>query len=141
MSNVPAELSYTSEHEWVSALTAEGTVRVGITDHAQDALGDVVYVDLPSVGDSVAAEDSFGEIESTKSVSDLFAPIAGEIVAVNEGLEDDPALVNSDPYGEGWIIEIRPENADDLANLLTAEGYQAELDKLSALRTRPCRGV
>lgn len=130
MSNVPAELSYTSEHEWVSALTAEGTVRVGITDHAQDALGDVVYVDLPSVGDSVAAEDSFGEIESTKSVSDLFAPIAGEIVAVNEGLEDDPALVNSDPYGEGWIIEIRPENADDLANLLNAEGYQAELDKL-----------
>ena len=130
MSNVPAELSYTSEHEWVSALTAEGTVRVGITDHAQDALGDVVYVDLPSVGDSVAAEDSFGEIESTKSVSDLFAPIAGEIVAVNEGLEDDPALVNSDPYGEGWIIEIRPENADDLANMLTAEGYQAELDKL-----------
>lgn len=130
MSNVPAELSYTSEHEWVSALTAEGTVRVGITDHAQDALGDVVYVDLPSVGDSVAAEDSFGEIESTKSVSDLFAPISGEIVAVNEGLEDDPALVNSDPYGEGWIVEIRPENADDLANLLDAEGYQAELDKL-----------
>ena len=129
MSNVPAELSYTSEHEWVSALTAEGTVRVGITDHAQDALGDV-YVDLPSVGDSVAAEDSFGEIESTKSVSDLFAPIAGEIVAVNEGLEDDPALVNSDPYGEGWIIEIRPENADDLANLLDAEAYKAELDKL-----------
>lgn len=130
MSNVPAELSYTSEHEWVSALTAEGTVRVGITDHAQDALGDVVYVDLPSVGDSVAAEDSFGEIESTKSVSDLFAPISGEIVAVNGGLEDDPALVNSDPYGEGWIVEIRPENADDLANLLNAEGYQAELDKL-----------
>ena len=130
MSNVPAELSYTAEHEWVSALTAEGTVRVGITDHAQDALGDVVYVDLPSVGDSVAAEDSFGEIESTKSVSDLFAPIAGEIVAVNEGLEDDPALVNSDPYGEGWIIEIRPENADDLANLLDAEAYKAELDKL-----------
>ena len=120
MSNVPAELSYTSEHEWVSALTAEGTVRVGITDHAQDALGDVVYVDLPSVGDSVAAEESFGEIESTKSVSDLFAPISGEIVAVNEGLEDDPAQVNSDPYGEGWIVEIRPENADDLANLLTA---------------------
>ena len=130
MSNVPAELSYTSEHEWVSALTAEGTVRVGITDHAQDALGDVVYVDLPSVGDSVAAEDSFGEIESTKSVSDLFAPIAGEIVAVIEGLEDDPALVNSDPYGEGWIIEIRPENADDLANLLDAEAYKAELAKL-----------
>lgn len=130
MSNVPAKLSYTSEHEWVSALTAEGTVRVGITDHAQDALGDVVYVDLPSVGDSVAAEESFGEIESTKSVSDLFAPISGEIVAVNETLEDDPAQVNSDPYGEGWIVEIRPENADDLANLLDAEAYKAELDKL-----------
>lgn len=130
MSNVPAELSYTSEHEWVSALTAEGTVRVGITDHAQDALGDVVYVDLPSVGDSVAAEESFGEIESTKSVSDLFAPISGEIVAVNETLEDDPAQVNSDPYSEGWIVEIRPENADDLANLLDAEAYKAELDKL-----------
>ena len=130
MSNVPAELSYTSEHEWVSALTAEGTVRVGITDHAQDALGDVVYVDLPSVGDSVAAEESFGEIESTKSVSDLFVPISGEIVAVNETLEDDPAQVNSDPYGEGWIVEIRPENADDLANLLDAEAYKAELDKL-----------
>lgn len=130
MSNVPAELSYTSEHEWVSALTAEGTVRVGITDHAQDALGDVVYVDLPSVGDSVVAEESFGEIESTKSVSDLFAPISGEIVAVNETLEDDPAQVNSDPYGEGWIVEIRPENADDLANLLDAEAYKAELDKL-----------
>ena len=126
MSNVPAELSYTSEHEWVSALTAEGTVRVGITDHAQDALGDVVYVDLPSVGDSVAAEASFGEIESTKSVSDLFAPISGEIVAVNETLEDDPAQVN----GEGWIVEIRPKNADDLANLLDAEAYKAELDKL-----------
>ena len=130
MSNVPAELSYTSEHEWVSALTDEGTVRVGITDHAQDALGDVVYVDLPSLGDSVAAEESFGEIESTKSVSDLFAPISGEIVAVNETLEDDPAQVNSDPYGEGWIVEIRPENADDLANLLDAEAYKAELDKL-----------
>ena len=130
MSNVPAELSYTSEHEWVSALTAEGTVRVGITDHAQDALGDVVYVDLPSVGDSVAAEESFGEIESTKSVSDLFAPISGEIVAVNETLEDDPAQVNSDPYGERWIVEIRPENADGLASLLDAEAYKAELDKL-----------
>ena len=142
MSNVPAELSYTSEHEWVSALTAEGTVRVGITDHAQDALGDVVYVDLPSVGDSVAAEDSFGEIESTKSVSDLFAPIAGEIVAVNEGLEDDPALVNSDPYGEGWIIEIRPENADDLANGLESfsrenvdSDFHAEIYKVGSLIT------
>ena len=84
MSNVPAELLYTSDHEWVSPLSAEGTVRVGITDHAQDALGDVVYVDLPSVGDSLDAEGSFGEIESTKSVSDLLSPVAGEVVAVNK---------------------------------------------------------
>ena len=92
MSNVPAELLYTSDHEWVSPLSAEGTVRVGITDHAQDALGDVVYVDLPSVGDSLDAEGSFGEIESTKSVSDLLSPVAGEVVAVNEALADDPIL-------------------------------------------------
>lgn len=128
MSNVPAELSYTSEHEWVTALTAEGTVRIGITDHAQDALGDVVYVDLPSVGDSLDAEETFGEIESTKSVSDLFAPISGEVVATNDALEDDPALINSDPYGEGWLIELRPANNDDLAELLSAEAYEAELD-------------
>lgn len=128
MSNVPAELSYTSEHEWVSALTAEGTVRVGITDHAQDALGDVVYVDLPSVGDSLDAEGTFGEIESTKSVSDLFAPVAGEVVAINEALEDDPALVNSDPYGEGWLVELHPANPEDLGSLLSAEAYKAELD-------------
>ena len=93
--------------------SAEGTVRVGITDHAQDALGDVVYVDLPSVGDSLDAEGSFGEIESTKSVSDLLSPVAGEVVAVNEALADDPAQVNSDPYGEGWLIELRPESADE----------------------------
>ena len=127
MSNVPAELSYTSEHEWVAALTAEGTVRIGITDYAQEALGDVVYVDLPSVGDSLEAGETFGEVESTKSVSDLFVPVSGEVVAVNEGLEDDPALVNSDPYGEGWLIEVRPANEADLASLLSAEAYEAEL--------------
>ncbi|MDO5751045.1 MAG: glycine cleavage system protein GcvH [Rothia sp. (in: high G+C Gram-positive bacteria)] len=128
MSNVPAELSYTSEHEWVAALSAEGTVRIGITDYAQEALGDVVYVDLPSVGDSLDAGETFGEVESTKSVSDLFVPVSGEVVAVNEGLEDDPALVNNDPYGEGWLIELRPANEGDLAGLLSAEAYQAELD-------------
>lgn len=127
MSNIPAELSYTSEHEWVTALTAEGTVRVGITDHAQDSLGDVVYVDLPEVGDSLEAEATFGEIESTKSVSDLFAPVSGEVVAVNDALADSPALVNSDPYGEGWLIELRPANEADLAGLLSAEAYEAEI--------------
>ncbi len=127
MSKVPAELKYTSEHEWVSALSADGTVRVGITDHAQDALGDVVYLDLPQEGDSLEANAVFGEVESTKSVSDLFAPLAGEVVAVNSALEDSPELVNSDPYGEGWILELRPEDPAAIEGLLTAEAYQAEL--------------
>lgn len=104
MSNVPAELKYTKEHEWVSELTADGTVRIGVTDHAQSELGDVVYVDLPEVGETIDAEATFGEIESTKSVSDLFAPIAGEVVAVNEDLADAPETVNSDPYGAGGLI-------------------------------------
>lgn len=127
MSQVPAELKYTKEHEWVSELTAEGTVRIGVTDHAQDALGDVVYVDLPEVGESLDADATFGEIESTKSVSDLFAPISGEIVAVNEELEGAPETVNSDPYGAGWLIEVRPADAADLDGLLSAADYEAEI--------------
>lgn len=127
MSNVPAELKYTKEHEWVSELTADGTVRIGVTDHAQSELGDVVYVDLPEVGESIDAEATFGEIESTKSVSDLFAPIAGEVVAVNEDLADAPETVNSDPYGAGWLIEVRPSDAADLEGLLSAADYEAEI--------------
>lgn len=127
MSNVPADLKYTKEHEWVGALTADGTVRVGVTDHAQDALGDVVYVDLPEVGETLEAEATFGEIESTKSVSDLFAPISGEVVAVNEELADSPETVNSDPYGAGWLIEVRPDNEADLDGLLSAADYEAEI--------------
>lgn len=127
MSDVPANLSYTAEHEWVSAVTADGTVRIGITDHAQDALGDVVYVDLPEVGETLEANSTFGEVESTKSVSDLFAPINGEIVKINDALEGAPELLNSDPYGEGWLIEVKPENESDLENLLDAEAYKAEI--------------
>lgn len=127
MSNIPADLKYTKEHEWVAATTADGTVRVGITDHAQDALGDVVYVDLPEVGETLDAESTFGEIESTKSVSDLFTPVAGEVVAVNEALEGEPALVNSDPYGEGWLIELRPADLSDLESLLSASDYEGEI--------------
>lgn len=127
MSQVPAELKYTKEHEWVSELTAEGTVRIGVTDHAQDALGDVVYVDLPEVGESLDADATFGEIESTKSVSDLFAPISGEVVAVNEELEGSPETVNSDPYGAGWLVEVRPADAADLDDLLSAADYEAEI--------------
>lgn len=127
MSNVPADLKYTKEHEWVGALTADGTVRVGVTDHAQDALGDVVYVDLPEVGETLEAEATFGEIESTKSVSDLFAPVSGEVVAVNEDLADSPETVNRDPYGAGWLIEVRPANEADLDGLLSAADYEAEI--------------
>ena len=127
MSNVPAELKYTKEHEWVSELTSDGTVRIGVTDHAPDALGDVVYVDLPEVGEALDADATFGEIESTKSVSDLFAPISGEVVAVNEDLADAPETVNSDPYGSGWLIEVRPANEADLDNLLSADDYTAEI--------------
>lgn len=127
MSEVPSNLSYTAEHEWITSLTDEGTVRIGITDHAQDALGDVVYVDLPEVGDSIEANESFGEVESTKSVSDLFAPINGEVVKINEELEDNAALLNTDPYGDGWLIEVKPENEADLEGLLDAEGYKSEI--------------
>lgn len=127
MSNVPAELKYTKEHEWVSELTADGTVRIGVTDHAQSELGDVVYVDLPEVGETIDAEATFGEIESTKSVSDLFAPLAGEVVAVNEDLADAPETVNSDPYGAGWLIEVRPNDAADIEGLLSAADYEAEI--------------
>ncbi|MFW0120805.1 glycine cleavage system protein GcvH [Rothia sp. CCM 9419] len=127
MSDVPANLLYTSEHEWVTAVTAEGTVKIGITDHAQQALGDVVYVDLPEVGESVVGSETFGEIESTKSVSDLFAPVSGEVVAINEEIEADPALVNTDPYEKGWLIELRPDNVEDLSTLLDAEAYAAEI--------------
>ncbi|MFW0155176.1 glycine cleavage system protein GcvH [Rothia sp. P6271] len=127
MSDVPANLLYTSEHEWVTAVTAEGTVKIGITDHAQQALGDVVYVDLPEVGENVVGSETFGEIESTKSVSDLFAPVSGEVVAINEEIEADPALVNTDPYEKGWLIELRPDNVEDLSALLDAEAYAAEI--------------
>ncbi|MGW4488901.1 glycine cleavage system protein GcvH [Amycolatopsis sp. NPDC004368] len=120
----PEELRYTEEHEWVA--TREGAlVRVGITEYAQDQLGDVVFVDLPEVGKHVDAGDAFGEVESTKSVSELFAPVDGEIVAVNSAVADSPELINSDPYGEGWLVEIRLDDPAGLDALLEAEAYQA----------------
>ncbi|GGB66029.1 glycine cleavage system protein H [Knoellia flava TL1] len=122
----PSDLRYTAEHEWVRA--AEGdTVRIGITSFAQDALGDVVYVSLPGVGDTVAVGDACGEVESTKSVSDLYAPLAGEVTAVNEALDASPELVNSDPYGEGWMYEMRPSDASAVDGLLDVEAYQQQL--------------
>lgn len=122
--SAPEELRYTEEHEWVAA--REGTlVRIGITEYAQDQLGDVVFVDLPEVGRQVGTGDVFGEVESTKSVSELFAPVDGEVVSVNNAVTDSPELINSDPYGEGWLIEIRLDDPAGLEALLEAEAYDA----------------
>lgn len=124
----PDDLAYTTEHEWVrNPGETEGSVRVGITHYAQDALGDIVYVTLPEVGTEIQTGEACGELESTKSVSDLFAPINGAVVARNEALEANPELVNSEPYGSGWLFEIRPAEPDELSSLLDAAGYQATL--------------
>jgi glycine cleavage system H protein len=125
----PQNLRYTDDHEW-ARLEADGTITVGITDHAQDALGDVVFVDLPAVGRSVDAKGTFGVVESVKTVSDLYAPCAGEIVAVNEELSGGPEQVNKDPYGAGWIVRLRPAGVDALAGLKTADEYDAYLATL-----------
>lgn len=122
----PEDLRYTSDHEWVRE-TGDGTVRVGITHYAQEALGDVVYVSLPAVGDTVESGGSCGEVESTKSVSDLYAPLPGTVEAVNDALDATPELVNSDPYGEGWMYELRLADGADTSGLLDAAAYQAEI--------------
>ncbi|AQT80121.1 glycine cleavage system protein H [Mycolicibacterium litorale] len=127
MSEIPADLRYTAEHEWVRR-TGDDTVRVGITDFAQSSLGDVVYVQLPDVGTDVTAGESFGEVESTKSVSDLYAPVSAKVVAVNGDLEANPGLVNSDPYGQGWLLDLQLDG-DTLEQgwsaLLDADAYQS----------------
>ena len=126
MSEIPADLRYTPEHEWVRR-TGDGTVRVGITDFAQSSLGDVVYVQLPDVGSEVAAGESFGEVESTKSVSDLYAPVTATVIAVNCDLESNPQLVNSDPYGQGWLLELEADDdtlEQGLSALLDADAYR-----------------
>ena len=121
---VPAELKYTSEHEWCSV--ADGRVRVGITDYAQSALGDIVFVQLPALGETVAAGETFGEVESTKSVSDLYAPVSGKVVAINDALDSSPELINSAPFGDGWIIEIEVSDASGaLDDLLDSAAYEA----------------
>ena len=127
MSEIPPELSYTAEHEWVQRV-GDDTVRVGITDFAQSSLGDVVFVQLPDAGADLTAGESFGEVESTKSVSDLYSPVTAKVVAVNGDLEGSPQLVNSDPYGEGWLLELRVDAdslEDGLRGLLNADAYQA----------------
>lgn len=123
----PSDLRYTSEHEW-AAPEEGGRVRVGITDFAQDALGDVVYVDLPAAGADLRAGETFGEVESTKSVSDLFSPVSGRVVERNEQLEDAPELVNQDPYGEGWMIVIEMADASELGELMDADAYRRTVE-------------
>jgi len=121
----PEDLKYTSEHEWVRQGTK--SVRVGITEFAQDALGDIVYVALPELGSSVETGTSVGELESTKSVSDIYAPVSGTVTARNDALDATPELVNSDPYGEGWLFEVEPTDSGELAGLLDSAAYQATL--------------
>ena len=125
MSDIPEDLRYTEEHEWVRLEGDE--VVVGITDHAQDALTGIVYVELPEVGANVSAGEVFGSVESVKSVSEIFAPLSGELRAVNEALEDAPELINDDPYGTGWIVRMRLEDNGVLGDLLDAAGYRALL--------------
>ncbi|GAA1451790.1 glycine cleavage system protein GcvH [Nesterenkonia lacusekhoensis] len=127
MSNIPAELKYSAEHEWVATTDTDGVVRIGITDFAQDALGDVVYVEHPEIGSSASAGDVIGEVESTKSVSDIYAPVSGEIVAVNESLDENPGAINTDPYGAGWLFDVRLSDASELDSLLTADDYENQV--------------
>lgn len=123
--NIPANLKYTNEHEWVRV---EGdVVYVGITDYAQEQLGDIVFVDIPTVGETLNAGDTIGTIEVVKTISDIFCPISGEVLEVNEALEENPALVNQDPYGEGWLVKIKPAADSDFDVLLDAEAYKALL--------------
>jgi glycine cleavage system H protein len=126
MTNIPADLKYTAEHEWVQVID-ESTIRFGITDYAQDALGDIVFVSLPNVGDSLTAGGTCGEVESTKSVSDIYAPVSGEVIARNDAIETAPDTLNNDPYNNGWIVDVRVSgNATELAAaLMDAAAYQA----------------
>lgn len=124
--NVPSELKYTKEHEWVRV---EGdTATVGITDWAQGELGDIVFVELPDIGAEVAQMESFGTIEAVKAVSELYAPLSGKVVEINSGLDDDPMVVNKDPYGDGWMIKIELADASQVEQLLTADGYKSIID-------------
>ena len=127
MSDVPDDLRYSSDHEWVKE-EAGGRLRIGVTDYAQDALGDVVYVGVPAVGTVVTAGSSVGEVESTKSVSDIYSPVSGSIVEANDELTDAPQRINEDPYGEGWIFVIEPSDATETGALLDAAGYRALID-------------
>lgn len=128
MSQNPSELYYAKTHEWVRR-EEDGTVTVGITEHAQDALGDVVYVETPEVGDSIAAGDQAGVVESVKAASDIYAPVTGEVIATNEALEDAPEIVNSDAFNDGWFFKLQPEDMGELGALMSAEEYEQFCDE------------
>jgi len=129
MANVPADLLYTEEHEYLKKTDDADVYQVGITDYAQGELGDVVYVELPTVGEKFARMDVFGTVEAVKAVSDLYCPVSGEIVEVNAALADDPALVNGEPYGKGWMIKLRLSDTSELDQLLGASEYEAHINK------------
>lgn len=128
MSNLPEELRYAASHEW-ARLEEDGTVTVGITDHAQNQLGDVVFVELPELGAALAAGDEAGVVESVKTASDVYAPVSGAVIAVNEGLEDEPEIVNSEPYEGGWFYRLKPDDVSELDSLLSAESYAASIEE------------
>ncbi len=128
MSQTPSELKYAGSHEW-ARLEEDGTVTIGISDHAQDALGDVVFVEVPDVGTSLAAGEEAGVVESVKAASDIYSPVGGEVLAVNELLEDEPETVNSDPYNDGWFYKLKPADTSELDALLNAEDYQNKCDE------------
>ena len=127
MSNIPDGLFYSEEHEYVKPTETEGVYQVGVTDYAQGELGDVVFVELPEVGENYGFGDTFGTIEAVKAVSDLFSPVQGEVVEVNGDLDDDPSLVNSDPYGAGWMVKLKVADQDSLNELLDSAGYRAHV--------------
>jgi glycine cleavage system H protein len=128
MSNVPGELKYVSSHEWIR-VEGDGTVTIGVTDHAQEALGDVVFVELPDIDAEVSAGDDAGVVESVKAASDIYAPVSGVVVAVNEDLEDAPEMVNSDPYGDGWFFKLKLTDESELDDLLSADEYSAACEE------------
>ncbi len=128
MANIPGDLLYTEEHEYVRK-GKDGSAEIGITDYAQGELGDIVYIELPKVGSKFGKHDVFGTIEAVKAVSELFSPIAGEVVAINDRLDKEPALVNSDPYGAGWMIKVKPSNPADLDSLLKADAYDKHVSQ------------
>ena len=127
MSNIPAELRYASTHEWVRP-EGNGVFTVGITEHAQELLGDMVFLDLPDEGDAIATGDDVAVAESVKAASDVYAPISGEVIAINEDLEDSPELVNTDPYGDGWMFKVKAYDAGEVESLLTADGYAESIE-------------